>query len=427
MFRYKKNILLPLLGLTLIVGACNKMEIKDIHEVQTAPPSPTTSNSQVVEGNTRFALNIYRELVDENANQILSPYSISTAMAMVYAGADNNTANEIQSVMGFGVNNSNFHVAYNQLTNAIESNVSSSQNSTLNIVNKIWRSPNITFFPAFEHTMNNDYLSPVDITDFTQSATARQIINDWVDNETHQLIPELLPEGFITNQTATVLVNAVYFKSDWVHQFDTFRTSYQPFTTSNASSVSTKMMSDLIPTEDLKFTEDNDVEVLELFFKDKKSSLLILLPKNTSLGINQFVQQHLTYTRLDQWLDNLAYPPAGSNFHVSIPKWKFESDFDLAGTLETMGISEAFKEIADFSKMSEYNLFIDKIKHKAVIEAHEGGVEAAAATAVGMAVTSVPPIARSFVANRPFVFLIKDTETNSILFIGHVQDPSNVR
>lgn len=424
MIQYKKYFLGSFLGMLLAVGACNKTEILPVYTVEPALPAPAVSSNSIIEGNTKFALNIYRELVDESQNQILSPYSISTAIAMAYAGADGNTATEIQNVFGFGLNTSNFHTAYNQLTSSIENNINSSPNSEVNIVNKIWRSPDLSFLLDYEHIMTNSYLSPIAITDFSQSAAARQLINDWVDTETHHLIPELLPNGFITDQTATVLVNAVYFKSDWAHQFDTFGTNYQSFTTSNNSTVSTKMMADLIPTNELKFTEDADAEVLELFFKDQKSSMLIVLPKNASLGINSFVQQYLNYARWNQWLDDLAYPAAGSNFSVGLPKWKFGSDFDIAETLEGMGMIEAFKETANFQKMSEHGLFIDKIKHKAVIEAHEGGVEAAAATAVGFAITSVPPVARTIIANRPFVFLIKDTETDAILFIGHVQNPT---
>lgn len=418
---YYKN---QLLAFAVFVGlsACNKVEITP--PIIDTPNNSTVTSNQVIAGNTQFAINLYRELVDENENQLLSPYSVSTALAMVYAGADANTATEIKNVFGFGANNANFHQTFNQLTNAIEGTISSAPNSTLNVVNKIWRSQNLAFLPSFETIMNTDYLAPVAVTDFTQSAAARQLINDWVDTETHQLIPELIPSGFIKPETATVLVNALYFKSDWEHQFGTFGTSSKQFTTSSGTTVMTDMMSDLIPTEDLKFTEDANVEVLELFFKNKQSSMVILLPKNTNLGINSFVQQHLTYNNLTQWLNNLAYPVAGSNFSIGLPKWDFNSDFDLKETLQVLGLNEAFTESANFKKMTTTSVAIDQIKHKSAIKTHEGGVEAAAATAVGIVVTSVPPVAKTILANRPFVFLIKDTETKSILFIGHVQNPN---
>lgn len=409
-------------ALLLGVVACDKKTINTTTPPQTAP---TTVQGQVISGNSQFALDIYQELVDENENQMLSPYSISTALAMVYAGADGNTASELQHVMGYGANNNSFHQTYNQLTTSIEQNVSSPTNSELNVVNKIWRSTNISFLPDFEAIMNNEYLAPVVATDFAQSAAARQQINNWVDQETHQLIPELLPNGFITDQTASVLVNAIYFKADWEHQFAPSMTHSQAFQTSS-STVTVDMMSDLIPTSTLRFTEDADAEVLELFFKDKQSSMVLVLPKDQNMGINNFVQQKLSKTKVDQWFNDLDYPAAtNSNFSIQLPKWSFDNDFDLVSTLEALGLHDAFVPgVCNLSKMADLSLFIDKIKHKTVISADEGGVEAAGSTAIGIGITSAPPVERTIKANRPFVFMIKDTETNSILFIGHVQDPS---
>lgn len=410
------------LALLLGVVACEKKVLT----TNTPPPNTSvTTQSQVISGNSQFALDIYQELVDENENQMLSPYSISTALAMVYAGTDGNTATEFQNVMGYGANNSSFHQTFNQLTNSIEQNVSSPANSEVNVVNKIWRSTSLNFLPDFEAIMNNEYLAPVVATNFAQSNAARQQINSWVDQETHQLIPELLPNGFITDQTASVLVNAVYFKADWEHQFVPSMTHPQQFKTTS-STVTADMMSDLIPTNTLRFTEDADVEVLELFFKDKQSSMVVVFPKDQNVGINNFVQQTLSKTRVDQWFNDLAYPAnSNSNFSVQLPKFGFANDFDLVGALETLGINDAFSRVAcNLSKMADAPLFIEQIKHKTVISTDEGGVEAAGATAVGIGITSVPPIERTIKLNRPFVFIIKDTETNSILFIGHLQDPS---
>jgi serpin B len=410
------------LALLFSVVACDKTTIS----TNTPAPNPsTTPQSQIISGNSQFALDIYQELVDENENQMLSPYSISTALAMVYTGTDGNTATELQNVMGYGTNNSNFHQTFNQLTSIIERNVSSPTNSEVNIVNKIWRNTSLNFLPDFEAIMNNEYLAPVLAIDFSQSAAARQEINNWVDQETHQLIPELLPEDFITGNTVSVLVNAIYFKADWENQFAPSATLPSPFKTTS-STVSADMMSDLIPTTTLRFTEDADAEVLELFFKDKQSSMVVVLPKDQNIGINNFVQQKLSKTKVDQWFSDLAYPTnANSNFYVHLPKWEFENDFDLVDALKVLGVNDAFSPSAcNLSKMAEASLFIEKIKHKTIISTDEGGVEAAGATAVGIGMTSVPPIERTIKANRPFVFIIKDTETNSILFIGHLQDPS---
>lgn len=420
MNRYK----ISFYSLALLFGvvSCEKTPINTAPSPQNSPP---TTQSQIVSRNSQFAVDIYQELVNENENQMLSPYSISTALAMVYAGTDGNTTTEFQNVMGFGLNDNTFHQNLNQLTNSIEQNVNRPANSEVNVVNKIWRSIGLDFLPDFETTMNNDYLAPVVATDFSQSAAARQEINDWVDQETHQLIPELLPDGFISNQTASVLVNAVYFKADWEHQFTPSSTQVQTFKTTS-STVSADMMADLIPTNNLRFTEDGDAEVLELFFEDKQSSIVVILPKDQNRGINDFVQQTLSRTRVEQWFDDLVYPsPSNANFSIQLPKFSFDSDFDLVTTLQDLGLHDPFiPGVCNLSKMADASLFIDKIKHKTVISADEGGVEAAGSTAIGIGFTSVPPIARTIIANRPFVFIIKDTETNSILFIGHLQDPS---
>lgn len=412
-------------SLALLIGlsSCDKTTIQPANNGSQNPPVGTTTQNQVIDGNTQFAINIYKEVVNENENQIISPYSISTALAMAYAGTDGNTSTEIQNVFGFGANNSSFHQSYNQVTNTIKQNINNAQDNEINIINKIWRNTGFHFLPTFENIMNTDYLSPVVATDFLQAAAARQEINTWVGQQTKQLIPELLPNGFIKNNTRTILVNAIYFKADWEHQFNSHTTQPQTFKTTNTT-VTTDMMSDLIPTNHLRFTEDTDAEVLELFFKDKQSSIVIVLPKDQTIGINNFVQQNLSKATVDQWFNDLTYPTAGSNFSVQIPKWNFNSDFDLINPLKNMGVHDLFSINANLSKMAEGVLYVDAIKHKAVIEAHEGGIEAAASTAIGIGMTSLPPVARTIKADRPFVFMVKDTKTNSILFIGHVQDPS---
>ena len=159
--------------------------------------------------------------------------------------------------------------------------------------------------------------------------------------------------------------------------------------------------------------------------------MVIILPKNPATGIDNFVQQHVTPTQVNTWLEDLSMPAPNSNFSVKLPKWNLESEFDMKDVLHTMGIRHLFVTPlsmsmfgCDLSNMTEAPAFVDQIVHKAVIECHEGGVEAAAATAAGITLTSVPPVARTITVDHPFVFLIRDLETNSILFLGHVQDPT---
>ncbi len=416
MFRTKSCFFLALI---MYLTACDK---DDPVPPNLSNSSGSVTTSLLVSANTQFALDLYKEVVDQDKNQVLSPFSISSALAMTYAGANANTAAEMQNVFGFFPSNS-FHQDFNSLSNQIESNVNSPDSSEINVVNKIWRNQDISFLPDFNNIMTQDYQAPVDVTDFSQAATARQLINQWVNNETHSLIPDLLPSGFITNNTKSVLVNAVYFQADWLHPMNLF-TQRQAFTTSANVVDSADMMTGSIPGADMKYTEDTEAKVLELFFDDKQSSMLFILPKDPTAGIDYFVKQILTSSRLDQWIADLAPAYPGAHFSVNIPKWDFGSSFDLAETLGAMGMPEAFSNSADFSKMSSTPLKIEKVIHKAVIKTHEKGAEAAAATAVGVGVTSSPNISGSFTADRPFVYIIKDTETNSILFIGHVQNPN---
>lgn len=409
----------------MFLVACDKTTSVTPTPDPTPSPNPTSLN-QVISGNTNFAVNIYREMVDETENQVISPYSISTALAMVYAGANDNTATEMQQVFGFGTNNSTFHQTYNQVKSTIESNINGANNNQISIVNKLWRDGSFTFLPDFESTMTTDYNAPVEVTNFAQATAAKNLINNWVDQQTNQLIPELLPDGFITPQTRSVLVNAIYFKADWAEQFMTHLTSPKAFKTTS-SNVTTDMMSGLIATDNLKYTSDANAEILELEFEDEQSSMVFILPQDANLGINSFVQQHITNSNITQWLDDLDNynAPAMSNFSLLIPKWKFGTAKSIVDHLQNMGLNDIFSpSAADLSLMTSLGAFVENIQHEAVIETHEGGVEAAAATAVGVGLTSVPPVVHSMNFDRPFVFLIKDAETKSILFIGHVQDPT---
>lgn len=423
MIQYKNY--LCLLILLAIIG-CKETETVNPQNNPTNSLPPTTT-ATVIAGNTQFAIDIYKEVVDEDKNQMLSPYSISSALAMVYAGTDNNTSVEMQNVLGFGANNSNFHQTFNQLSNTVENTINSAQDNEINIINKIWRHNNFHFLPSFENIMTNDYSAPVVSANFKQKEATRQAINSWVDQETNQLIPELLPNGFITNQTVSVLVNAIYFKADWFQHFNPNTTQQLPFTTNAGTTVNTDMMTAEIPRDHTKFTEDSDVEILELFFEDKKSSILLVLPKDQTMGINNFVHQVLSKNRVDQWLNDLAMPTPNGLVDVSIPKWKFNTDFKLKNPLKSLGIKDAFSAACDLSKMAEAPLFIEEVIHKTAITVKEEGIEASAATAVsiGLVGSVTPPyVIKTFTADRPFVFMVKDTETNSILFIGHVQDPS---
>lgn len=418
-----KNFCLSL-GLATAFTACQQST--GVAPTPTPTPTPTPpSTSAIVDANTNFAVNLYRELVDETENQVFSPYSVSKALGMVYAGSDGVTATELQQVFGYGPNISGTHTAMNQLSNILSTNIGNNTSSQFNVLNKIWKESNLPLLLDYEAIMSNDYQAPIVNANFNQHQLVRKDINDWVDQETNQMIPELIPDGFIKPTTRLILVNALYFSADWAVPFPQWGTSPSQFTTSTGNAVTVDQMRELIPTADLKFTEDAQAEVLELSFEDQTASMVLILPKDAQLGLNSFVQQHFTKTQVDQWLNDLATPAVNSNFSVGLPKWDFDSDFDLKDVIATLGAPSLFYESCDLSKMSNAaSLLVEEIKHKAAIKTHESGVEAAAATAVSIGVTSVPPVERTVFFDRPFIFLIKENETNSLLFVGHVQNPS---
>ncbi len=400
----------------LLLTACQK------EKSTPAPlPQPPLTTSQQVQNNNQFAWDLYQEVVDETENQLLSPYSISSALAMTYAGADGNTATEMQQVFGFGANNSTFHQDFNQLKLDLQANINRPSNSQLKVVNQLWRNNQVNFLPAFETTMQNEYAAPVLARSFETPELIRQEINHWVEQETNELVQELLPEEFIKRNTATVLVNALYLSADWEIPFNVTSTSPQPFHASTGSTT-VDMMTTSIPCSNVKYMEDNSVEMLELYLKDRATSITILLPKKGS--INTLVQ-NTSHTQLEQWLDSLATPNAmNSNFSIYLPKFAFTSARSVVGPLQNMGMVDAFNSEADFSKMAEGELQIGDIRHKAAIKLHEGGIEAAAATAVGVIVGGVPFVERVVNINKPFVMLIREVETGSILFVGHVDNPN---
>lgn len=398
----------------LLLTACQK-------STPTPTPLPPLTTSQQVQNNNQFAWNLYKEVVDETENQLLSPYSISTALAMVYAGADGNTATQMQQVFGFGANNATFHQDFNQLKLDLQSNINRPSNSQFKVVNQLWRNNQINFLPTFETTMQNEYAAPVLARSFETPTLIRQEINDWVEQETNQMIQDFLPQGFVKTNTATVLVNALYLSADWEVPFDVNRTSPQSFQASTGSTT-VDMMTSLIPCSNLKYTQNSSVEVLELYLKDRATAITLILPQTA--GINTLVQ-NTSHTQLEQWLDSLATPNAGnSNFSIYLPKFDFTSSRSVIEPLKGMGMTDAFSTVADFSKMANGRLQIGAIQHKAAIKLHESGVEAAAATAAGIFVTSVPPVERVVNINKPFIMLIREVETGSILFVGHVDNPN---
>jgi serpin B len=367
-----------------------------------------------------FATDLYGQLAGQQANFAFSPLSIELALAMVYAGASGQTAAEMASVLHLGPDTAATHTALAALAQQIEAD-GSAGGSTLNLANAVWGQTGFPFLPAFLQLLQNTYGAPLQKADFRdasdQAATA---INNWVAQQTQNMIQQLFPPGSIDSSTRLVLANAMYFHGNWLQPFDPNATAPGNFSLGAGQTVSASMMHQ---TANFLYDDVNGAQMLELPYAGGKLAMDVLLPDQPA-GLGQLESQ-LTAGNLATWTNGLAY----ANVAVTLPKFQMSSAFNLSSVLSAMGMPDAFNpSTADFSGMDgKTDLSISTVMHQAVVNVDETGTTAAAATGVGMTMNAVavmlhPPIV--FNADHPFVYMIRDTSTNTILFMGRVDDPS---
>ncbi|MHC4623630.1 MAG: serpin family protein [Planctomycetota bacterium] len=398
-------------------------------------PKKKPAEDIVVEGNNRFALEMYARLREAEGNLFFSPHSISTALAMVYAGARGRTEVQMAEVLHFptmlgaidpatngpspkpaACDNEQFHSAFGAIIRDL--NTRGEKGSyELVVANALWGQKGHRFLKEFLKLINENYDGALNEVDFiTATEAARRTINAWVEKQTKDKIVDLIQPGVLDRTTRLVLTNAVYFKGNWASRFKKESTKEAPFTLLDTKKVNVPMMNQ---TSDFRYMEAPHFQALELPYIDNELSMIILLPKKLD-GLNEF-EKKLTIEALSEWLTKLRK----REVIVSVPKFKMTSQFALARTLGSMGMTDAFTPRADFSGISgNRNLFISAVIHKAYVDVNEEGTEAAAATAVGIKLTSIGPRQTPvFRADHPFIFLIRDNHSGSILFIGRITNP----
>ncbi len=378
---------------------------------------------QLAAGNRAFALDLYHRLEAREGNLFYSPYSISSALAMTYAGAEGQTAEEMAAVFHFLMEGNRLHPAFNALDQYLESLAKqeipddAGEAFQLNIANAIWGQKDFHFESEFLDTLAANYGAGLRLLDYVQSPEeSRVIINDWVSDQTRERIQDLIPQGAIDSDTRLVLSNAIYFKATWLEPFEESLTEDGIFHDLEGQEINTPMMS-LGSDVSFPYYQGDGFQVVDLPYLGGQVSMLVLVPDQGNF--NNF-ETGLDTAVLDQIVAGLAYRPMYLNF----PKFEFESEISLAQTLAEMGMPSAFTDGADFSGMTgQKDLFISDVFHKAFVSVDEEGTEAAAATAVVMTLTSAPADPLRLVVDRPFLFLIRDHQTNSILFMGRVVEP----
>ena len=405
-YNMKKTILTIIICILLL--GCATQELPRVDDTQATPEGI----SAVVNANNQFAFELYSEL-NQDANVFFSPYSISTALAMTYEGANGETKEEMKAVFHFpdsAVMRPAFASIYNQINKG-------AKKYKLNTANALWAQQDYPFLPEYLGLIDTYYGGKTTNLDFvTKTEESRVIINDWVEDKTNNTIKDLIPQGALNPMTRLVLTNAIYFKGNWLKQFKKSNTYEADFRVSPDKTVKVDMMSMSGKESKFNYAETEDLQILEMLYSGEELSMLLLLPKEDSITA---LENSLSVEKLNEWKGLLHE----REIVVNIPKFTFETKYFMANTLAEMGMPTAFSMAADFSGMDgTENLFISKVIHQAFVEVNEEGTEAAAATAVVMEMKAMMPTI--FRADHPFIFIIQQRETGNILFLGKVMDPS---
>lgn len=377
-----------------------------------------TNERILVQDNSAFAMDLYQKLRASDGNIFFSPYSISTALAMTYGGARGNTEREMAKTLRFSLDQENLHPAFAQVESRLNK-LQKAGNIKLSVANSLWPQQDYKFLDEYLSLAKKYYGVSITPVDYRQAReAAREMINNWVEDKTQGKIKNLIQPGILDALTRLVLVNAIYFKGNWESQFEADKTKDAPFHMPSKKSVQAPMMTQ---EEKFRYADLEFFEMLELPYVGNEMSMIVLLPKAID-GLTQ-LEANLSTENLERWKSRLSK----RDIVVFLPKFKMTSMFRLDKTLVSMGMVDAFSDSkANFAGMDGRpdGLYIGAVIHKAFVDVNEEGTEAAAATAGGMVQMRMPAPPTVFRADHPFVFLIQENRTGSILFMGRVNAPT---
>jgi serpin B len=387
-----------------------------------APAASNENISKQAESINKLAIALYNKCKKQGQSLFLSPYSITSALAMTSAGAQGTTKQQIRDALQVGLEGDAFDQALNAIDQSLMTHATATDGIKLSIVNSTWMQTGWDFKVSYLNQLAQYYGAGVNLLDFTNKPEdCRVIINNWVASQTNDKILNLLPDGSIQSSTRLVLTNAIYFLADWLYSFNPTYTSNKDFTLLDKSKVSVPTMSLSKPDSmaKMRYARGSGVRALDFPYKGDRLAMTVLLPDPDSFA---FVENSLSFAMLQRLIDSLRE----EKLAVSLPKFKFTyGTVSLRDAFEALGMTDAFNPgLADFSGMDGgRSLYVNDICHKAFISVDEKGTEAAAATAITMSSTSVlePPVI--FLVDRPFIFVIRDKQTGAVLFIGRILNP----
>lgn len=381
-------------------------------------PEPLTPEAAAQAGNA-FAWDLFHQLGQRPGNLFFSPASIDLALVMTWTGAREGTAADMGRVLHLDGRQAGrpetVSAAYGQLQRSL---VPTDGRSTLQVANRLWGLPGFPFRSEFLQTLERDFAAGLEAVDFQGDPEgARQTINAWVEENTGNKIRDLLPPGSLGPNHRLVLTNAVYFLADWQRKFQGSDTRERPFFLADGQEIAWPAMHQTTP---FAYAADDLAQVVVLPYRSGALEMVVVLPRGRD-GLAE-LEQRLDEALLEGWLAAAAE----TRVRLQLPKFTLTGEFSLNRELGALGMGAAFSPAADFSGMAPGGgLFISDVIHKSFIDVFEEGTEAAAATAVNIRVTSMPAPqeAVDFIADHPFVFLIRHVSSGQVLFLGRLADP----
>ena len=391
-----------------------------LHEMMQDEPDVALINNRIVSANTEFGFNLFNEIrrTEQDKNIFISPVSISIALAMTLNGAAGETEQALRNTLQLqGLSAGSVNAGYAGLHQML---LKSDPKVTLTIANSLWARQGIPFKQDFLQRNTQFFGAQISTLDFND-VNASKVINEWVDTNTNGKIQKIIADE-IDPSAVLFLMNAIYFKGAWQTEFDPSMTRDETFHLATGGEKQVPMMS---RTGVYPYYENDtaDFQAIGLPYEDGQMSMYIFLPSRES-DLNVFFQR-LNAESWESWISQLEK----QEVLLKVPKFKMEYERGLNDTLEVLGMGIAFDAgRADFSRMASLetvnqNLYIQNVVHKTFVEVNEEGTEAAAATSVGVAITSIAPPPPQFIADRPFFFAIRDNETKTVLFMGTIVEP----
>lgn len=410
----KKSFLTTvILVFSLLITSCNKNNDEPL-PVDPVPISLTADQARLVDSGNEFAFDIFKK-VTANAelekNIIISPLSISVALSMTLNGADGSTRDGIlETLRSNGITTDAINQSYKSLTDAL---LTVDKRILFSIAYSVWAEEDFPVKKQFTDKLTNYYQAETRTFSKSSTGTTVKEVNGWIEDKTNGLIREML-KGLEPN-TVMMLINAVYFKGQWNSRFDKSKTVTEAFHISGSQSADVPMMKQ---TNKFKVFENEELILAELPYGQGNYVMDVIIPANGE-GINNIIR-----TLTQESFNEITGKMTQREVSLSFPRFKYGYREELKEILADMGMGVAFTELADFRGISEIGILISMVLHQAFIETNEEGTEAAAATIIGFETTSIPTQPLTLRLDRPFFYVIRETTTNSIIFMGRVSDPA---